>query len=1045
MPKIAHTADVHIRALSRHDEYRVILSAFTQDCKKQDVDHIFVGGDIFHTKTTGISPEYIDLLTWWLNDMSTVAPVHLILGNHDGNLVNLSRQDAISPIVEAMANQRVKLYKKSGVYPLEMGFNLCVFSCFDEDGWKDVKPVVGDVNIAAFHGPVRGSLTETGWDVEDGTTSEFFKDYDFCFLGDIHKPQALGYRDGKPWIAYPGTPVQQNYAEQMDHSYLLWDIKDSSKWSVETRALPNPKPFVTIDWQGDTDKTIKTAKKLPKGSRFRIRSQCQLTQDEVHVLSETLKTSMAATEVAYKSDYQVDKKTVKAGDSTLNKADLRSHDVMMKLVKDYYKNSDVDASIVEGLADQVKSYLTSVVLSDDTPRGSKWTMRHLQWDNLFSYGEQNVVNFEKLSGIVGIFGPNRIGKSSVVGTLLYTLFNTTDRGSMKNISICNVRKPYCSSRAIFDHNGITYVVERQTTKNTNKKGVLTASTSLNLFRMREDGEMDDLCGEQRVDTEKVLKNLLGIHDDFLMTSVSAQGDSNHFITLGSTKRRAILSRFLDLDIFDKIHELSSKDLTAVKAQLKNFPDRNWEELRSEKSKLIDHHKKHIEDITSMISENQMSLDILRRELSKHNASPVTQEEVDTQRKKVEILRQRSDECRDNIVSLQKELVQLQEKSVTVQNVIDSIDIEHLRQRVENQRSLEASMTNLSHVYEREETRLEGLNKSLKILDEVPCGDEYPTCKFIKDAHTNKKLLTSQTKKTEEARRHLKEAKALLDKMADDSSLDKIAKHDKAVSLSSKISLEISKKETEIERLKSSCDAQKTSLDAAKDRLDHLEEALNNEENVEVVTIRSKIRDLSDVIKRYDADRLESASQHGKLLSSIEVLEKEKTARDSLLSTCKNYELISGAFSKKGIPLLVVKTQLPIINNEIVKVLQGIVDFTIELEADEDTDALEIYINYGDSRRIIELCSGMEKTIASIAIRVALLNVSSLPRPDFLIIDEGFGTLDSAGVESCNRLLFSLKRHFKSVLVITHVDGIKDAADHVIEITKNEKDAKVDYA
>ena len=156
-----------------------------------------------------------------------------------------------------------------------------------------------------------------------------------------------------------------------------------------------------------------------------------------------------------------------------------------------------------------------------------------------------------------------------------------------------------------------------------------------------------------------------------------------------------------------------------------------------------------------------------------------------------------------------------------------------------------------------------------------------------------------------------------------------------------------------------------------------------------------------------------------------------------------HELISSAFSKKGIPLVVTRSQLPVINSEVAKILQGIVDFTIEIESDEDTDALEIYINYGDSRRVIELCSGMEKTIASIALRVAMFSVSSLPKPVFFIIDEGFGTLDSSGVEACNRLLTSLKKSFKTIIVITHVDGIKDAADHVIDITKIEKDSKVE--
>ena len=151
-----------------------------------------------------------------------------------------------------------------------------------------------------------------------------------------------------------------------------------------------------------------------------------------------------------------------------------------------------------------------------------------------------------------------------------------------------------------------------------------------------------------------------------------------------------------------------------------------------------------------------------------------------------------------------------------------------------------------------------------------------------------------------------------------------------------------------------------------------------------------------------------------------------------------------AFSKKGIPLIVIKSQLPIINAEIAKILYGIVDFTIELENDEATDSSEIYINYGDSRRIIELCSGMEKTIASLSLRVAMINVSSLPKSDIFVIDEGFGTFDDATVEACNRLLVSLKKYFKIILVITHIDGIKDIADQVLEITKNEKDSKIIY-
>lgn len=195
MLKIAHIADIHWRSLSRHAEYRTVFEEFAFQVREKGVDHIFVGGDIFHTKTSGLSPEYIEQMSWWLKTLSAAAPVHLTLGNHDGLLTNMSRQDAVTPIVAALNNSRVFLYKNSGVYQFAPGYNWCIFSLFDEEGWKNVKPVPGDINIACYHGPLYGAHTETDWVIEEGLNLEFFKDYDFCMLGDIHQHQYMDFRD----------------------------------------------------------------------------------------------------------------------------------------------------------------------------------------------------------------------------------------------------------------------------------------------------------------------------------------------------------------------------------------------------------------------------------------------------------------------------------------------------------------------------------------------------------------------------------------------------------------------------------------------------------------------------------------------------------------------------------------------------------------------------------------------------------------------------------------------------------------------------------
>jgi len=195
--KIAHIADLHVRGLTRHDEVRTVITAFCEDAKLRQVDHIVIAGDLWHTKTYGMTAEYFELMTWMLRSMAEVARVHVTLGNHDGALTNFSRQDAISPIVDAIADPRIKLYKKSGVYPIQDGVNLCVYSLFDKESWDAVGPVDGDYNVAVYHGSVGGAVTEEGWILKHDVTVSWFEDkkYDIVLLGDIHKQQYLGYRE----------------------------------------------------------------------------------------------------------------------------------------------------------------------------------------------------------------------------------------------------------------------------------------------------------------------------------------------------------------------------------------------------------------------------------------------------------------------------------------------------------------------------------------------------------------------------------------------------------------------------------------------------------------------------------------------------------------------------------------------------------------------------------------------------------------------------------------------------------------------------------
>lgn len=347
-------------------------------------------------------------------------------------------------------------------------------------------------------------------------------------------------------------------------------------------------------------------------------------------------------------------------------------------------------------------------------------------------------------------------------------------------------------------------------------------------------------------------------------------------------------------------------------------------------------------------------------------------------------------------------------------------------------------------YEHEMEMLKIHERSLKLLDEVPCGDEFPTCKFIKDAHTSKHKLQEQKETTTQT---LLELNSVTEKLQqfDVSAIQQLhSKFTNATSRQKDIELLLSKHDTIFHKLTSEKLQLETDISTAEIRLKSLEEALKNDDNIENVQIKNAIQVAKTNRTKLEEKQLVLMHERGNIESKIETYKERLSKKLKLLEELKVYDLLLTAFSKSGIPANILKQQLPLINVELSKILSGFFDFTIELEVNDDNDDLDVYINYGDSKRIIELCSGMEKMIANLAIRVALINVSSLPKTDIFVIDEGFGNLDESSVEACNRLLMSLKNYFKTILFITHVDGVKDVADQLLEIIKVEKDSKVVY-
>ena len=151
-----------------------------------------------------------------------------------------------------------------------------------------------------------------------------------------------------------------------------------------------------------------------------------------------------------------------------------------------------------------------------------------------------------------------------------------------------------------------------------------------------------------------------------------------------------------------------------------------------------------------------------------------------------------------------------------------------------------------------------------------------------------------------------------------------------------------------------------------------------------------------------------------------------------------------ALSKDGVPYELISRAIPAVEKEINNVLENMnAGFHIELEMkDKNIDA---FICYGDNKWSLELSSGMERFVSSLAIRIGLINVSTLPRPNFIIVDEGFGALDSDNIANMEGAFQYLKNQFDFVMIITHLDTIKDYMDTLIPIEVKKGYSKVVYS
>jgi len=1050
--KFAHLADTHIRNLKYHYEYRIIFDQIYDKLREEKVDCIIHCGDLAHTKTQ-LSPEYFEMASNFLKNLADIAPTYIIPGNHDGNLRNSSRQDAITPIVEALEHPNLFLLKDSGETPLNDKFTLNVLSVFDEDNWAKSTDE-NSINIALYHGSISGVKTDLGWTMEHGENDvSIFDEFDFAFLGDIHKTNQILDHDGR--IRYPGSTIQQNHGESNDKGLLIWNIRDRDDFDVEHVSFINPKPFITVNLTPKGRIPNKTS--VPEGARLRLVSNNNLSLDVLKKAVDVAKAKFKPESVTFLNRASGDRTDISDSINNIFQENLRDSAVQKRLIKDYLKDYGPTEEIAEKVLELNKKYNSAVEEDEEVARNINWKLKSIEWDNLFNYGESNKINFENLNGVVGIFGKNFSGKSSVIDSLLYTLYNSTSKNNRKNLHLINQTKDNCRGKAEITVGHNIYEIERTSEKYEKKlHGNTTVEAKTDIeFSKRDEviGENISLNGLSRNDTDKNIRKMFGTMDDFLFTSMASQLGSLMFISEGSTRRKEILAKFLDLEMFERKFKLAKDDASDLRGMLKRLEGTEFDEqIKEVNEKLfaIECDIKKQENSCEQITEN---IDMYRNKVEEVNERiniiPVEIIDIDEVEKSLEhnkkekdLLIGKSKKFFNNIKN-NKELLSKIESFLN-----DDFDIEDIKSNksivVERQNQLNLICNDIKV----HEAKLKVKEGKAALLEEVPCGEEFSHCKFIKDAYGALRQLDEVKREIDDLRTAEEETFGEIKKLNPEKIEEHIEKYDKLLEKQNEINSENSSYELEIEKSKTKIvgfqkeveQLNKKVIEYNKNKLaiENLE-ALNFEKDNFLRAIVKEKENLSACQNRL----IDLSKEHGSIEQALKNLEDDKQELHDLREEYAAYDLFMRCMHSNGIAYDIIKKRLPIINAEVAKVLANIVDFEVFFEAEDKK--LEIFIKHPKfDARPIELGSGSEKTIAAMAIRLALLNVSSLPKPDLFILDEPATALDEENMEGFIRILDMVKSYFKTVLLISHLDTLKDCADMTIEIEKKGNFAYVNY-
>lgn len=717
---------------------------------------------------------------------------------------------------------------------------------------------------------------------------------------------------------------------------------------------------------------------------------------------------------------------------------------------------------------------------------------NLKLSNFTSYGEKPPqLDFTKFK-LAAISGLNGAGKSSLLDAITWCIWGTSRAGESSDALIHSGAEDM-QVEFSFQLDGHEFAVKRRRAK---RGG---GSTTLELWSGSLQGKLGSQKvhnlteGTIKATQEKIIQALHLTFETFTNSSYLRQGHADEFTTKGPTDRKRILADILGLSHYDQLEEKAKEKAKAsqTKLQLLDYQlleieaELSQKEQSKEKKILAEKKINQVEDNIATLEKELKTLQtqVAFLKATREQQNKLSQTLSQLQHELNEILIQGKNRA-EKIKQLETALTELPAFDEKLKE-LKSLQKEKeeyslfLQKKLELENKLTSAKSSLSLKNQQKENLEKNLNEiKSHLLTLEESSAKCPTCGQIINKNQKQKL----KKEYSDEEKILKSKIANIKTSDEEDQVLKLQKDIGTVSLDDTKLQESIKKINELSNLQEKREkliADQATLESEKKVVQELRLLFANKKSQieklenDVKKLPNLEKDLADLENQVSQKELQFSSlrleekdarnllgQATQLISRVEQLEKlarrQQAEKLRLGKEKDTFEELALAFGKKGIQAMIIEAAIPEIEDETNKLLGRLSEgrMKIRLETQKETktkvqtpegkvhvtvETLDIIISDEMGERLYENFSGGEQFRVNFAIRLAiskLLTRRAGAKLQFLVIDEGFGSQDTPGRGRLIEAIDAIKDDFEKILIITHIEQLKEEFPVRIEVSKN---------